>query len=239
MKDSPGEMYALAVVLTMLALTAVVLRCYARRIKKQSLGWDDYTITLALCIPLSLNWTGLGGNNFQCIDENMMYLAQAFSDVITDIMILAIPLPCIWALQMSTKRKLAVCGVFLLGALTVAASVTRLVFTYKIAAATLTGDMDLTYLLTPIVYWPMVESSLGIVGACLPSMRPVVTDGFVGSLWTMLSSSSIWERSRSGSKGSPKMLGDLEGNPLNSSMEELKLRGLKSIKISQRQSFPS
>ena len=36
------------------------------------------------CIPLSLNWTGLGGNNYQCIDENMMYLGQAFSDVITD-----------------------------------------------------------------------------------------------------------------------------------------------------------
>lgn len=36
------------------------------------------------CIPLSLNWTGLGGNNYQCIDKNMMYLGQAFSDVITD-----------------------------------------------------------------------------------------------------------------------------------------------------------
>lgn len=30
---------------------------------------------------------------------------------------------------------------------------------------------------TPIVYWPMVESSLGIVGACLPMLRPL----FVGA----------------------------------------------------------
>jgi hypothetical protein len=36
------------------------------------------------CIPFSLNWTALGDNNFQCIDENMMYLAQASSDVFND-----------------------------------------------------------------------------------------------------------------------------------------------------------
>lgn len=188
------------------------------------------------CIPLSLNWTGLGGNNFQCIDENMMYLGQAFSDVITDVMILSMPLPCIWALQMSKKCKVAICGVFLLGALTVAASVTRLVFTYKIAAATLTGDMDLTYLLTPIVYWPMVESSLGIVGACLPSMRPVFTEGFLSGLRSILSPSSIWERSRNGSKQSPNLIEDLESNRSDSSMEELrlKMKGSKVPKVSQR-----
>lgn len=36
---------------------------------------------------------------------------------------------------------------------------------------------DLTIdLLTPTIYWPMVESSLGIVGACLPLLRPIFTD---------------------------------------------------------------
>ena len=28
---------------------------------------------------------------------------------------------------------------------------------------------------TPLVYWPMIESSLGIVGACLPMLRPLFT----------------------------------------------------------------
>lgn len=48
MKESPGEMYALAAVLTVLASVAVVLRCYARKIKKQTLSWDDYVIVVAL-----------------------------------------------------------------------------------------------------------------------------------------------------------------------------------------------
>ena len=29
-------------------------------------------------------------------------------------------------------------------------------------------------MLSPTLYWPMIESSLGIVGACLPLMRPVL-----------------------------------------------------------------
>ena len=45
------------------------------------------------CYPISVNWTGLGGNGDACIDENMMYLGQAFSDAITDLIILVMPIP--------------------------------------------------------------------------------------------------------------------------------------------------
>ena len=50
-------------------------------------------------------------------------------------------------------------------------------------------------LLTPTVYWPMVESSLGIVGACLPLLRPIFTDtpakNTFSSLRAMISRSSL------------------------------------------------
>ena len=48
MEESPGKMYALAVVLTLLAMLAVALRFYARRIKSAGLAWDDYMILPAL-----------------------------------------------------------------------------------------------------------------------------------------------------------------------------------------------
>ena len=53
MGDSPGEMYALSVLLTLLALLAVLLRLHARRIKRVEFAWDDYLIVLALvsCLP--------------------------------------------------------------------------------------------------------------------------------------------------------------------------------------------
>ena len=47
------------------------------------------------CYPISENWTGLGGTTDTCINENMMYVGQAFSDAITDLIILVMPIPCV------------------------------------------------------------------------------------------------------------------------------------------------
>lgn len=48
MAESAGEMYALAIILGLLAIVVTVLRFYARRIKQASLSWDDYMILPAL-----------------------------------------------------------------------------------------------------------------------------------------------------------------------------------------------
>lgn len=47
------------------------------------------------CYPISENWNGSGGSDETCIHENMMYLGQAFSDAITDLIILVMPIPCV------------------------------------------------------------------------------------------------------------------------------------------------
>ena len=36
--------------------------------------------------------------------------------------------------------------------------------------------VDWKDMFTPTLYWPMVESSLGIVGACLPLLRPIISE---------------------------------------------------------------
>ena len=48
MADSAGMMYTLATVLSVLAIVAVILRFYARRMKQTALSWDDYAILPAL-----------------------------------------------------------------------------------------------------------------------------------------------------------------------------------------------
>ncbi|KAK0515805.1 hypothetical protein JMJ35_001839 [Cladonia borealis] len=274
MGETPGKMYALAVVLTLLAIAAVLLRLYARRITKQRLEWDDYMVFPALlftigtagcmfvgaaigdlgrhteigpdglpvlthhtevfliidfasqltqtltfgftkiavllfynrifgggnfglllyamiglmigwtiafffanlfqCMPISENWTGYGGTVETCIKTVDMYLGQAYSDVISDALILSLPIPKIWTLQLPIRRKLAVNGIFFLGTLVVGAGIAKVVVFRQIAVETLSNDLDLSYMLSPTLYWPMIESSLGIVGACLPLMRPIL-----------------------------------------------------------------
>lgn len=48
MAESAGKMYALAAVLSLLAIVVTILRFYARRIKQASLSWDDHMILPAL-----------------------------------------------------------------------------------------------------------------------------------------------------------------------------------------------
>ncbi|KAK3178291.1 hypothetical protein OEA41_000424 [Lepraria neglecta] len=110
---------------------------------------------LLQCLPITVDWTGWASTG--CIETTKIPAAEEAL--------------AIWALQMSVKHKLAVMFMFLLGALTVGAGVAKLAVFYRIA----NNAVDLTYLLTPTIYWPMVESSLGVVGACLPLMGPVFT----------------------------------------------------------------
>ena len=56
--ESPGKMYALATVLTVLAIAAVILRIHARRMIKSGLAWDDFLVVIAL-VRLYLLATGI------------------------------------------------------------------------------------------------------------------------------------------------------------------------------------
>lgn len=46
--QSPGAVYALVTIMTLLAMVAIGLRFYARRIKHTKLMWDDYMILPAM-----------------------------------------------------------------------------------------------------------------------------------------------------------------------------------------------
>ena len=52
MVQSPGQTVGVTIFLTVMALIAIVLRFCARRLKKVGLGWDDYTILLAMVSSL-------------------------------------------------------------------------------------------------------------------------------------------------------------------------------------------
>ena len=51
----------------------------------------------------------------KCFDFIYFYLAYAITDLITDVMILSLPVPMVWGLHMPTRRKVSVSCIFLLG----------------------------------------------------------------------------------------------------------------------------
>ena len=75
--------------------------------------------TLFQAWPIYQNWTGVGR---KLLDELSMYLALGISDVLTDFIILCLPIPVIHSLHVTTTKKIMVGAILGLGFLYVTAS---------------------------------------------------------------------------------------------------------------------
>ncbi|KAI1101770.1 plasma membrane protein Pth11-like protein [Jackrogersella minutella] len=115
----------------------------------------------------------------KCINWLHAELALCITDFVIDILIIAMPVPLIWRLKLSTGKKIVASGIFLLGAVTVAASLTRLVITVRALAGGWRHDGDEILAITLYLYWGMVECGVGIIAACLPTL----TFLFSGLTW--------------------------------------------------------
>ena len=62
-------------------------------------------------------WTSAATIKAYCDNTNALTVGFVISDVITDVMILIIPLPIVWRLQISTPHKVGLTAIFLLGLL--------------------------------------------------------------------------------------------------------------------------
>lgn len=101
---------------------------------------------LFVCLPV-VPWNVPGATVFaggECMQATEMFLAQSYADFSLDFLILILPLPLIAKLQMRLSRKIQICGVFLVGLMTVAASVTRTAIQYGVAEEYNAGNTDVT-----------------------------------------------------------------------------------------------
>lgn len=101
---------------TLLALSFLItsaLQCHVRNWSLKYLDWSHRKH----CIQAEISWSG-----------------YAISDVVTDLILLLFPVPLVWKLQLTLSKKISVLVVFLLGSLSAAVGITRMVvilyFTY-------------------------------------------------------------------------------------------------------------
>lgn len=67
------------------------------------------------CEPVSYFWNKSGEG--KCFNEIMFFRANGIANMLLDVMILALPMPMVWRLNLAVRQKLAVTGIFLLGSL--------------------------------------------------------------------------------------------------------------------------
>ncbi|RKL04601.1 hypothetical protein BFJ68_g10996 [Fusarium oxysporum] len=112
---------------------------------------------LFACKPIAAGWDVRMSVGATCINRPPIYITQAAFGCITDVMLLVLPIPTVIGLQMSTRQKLGLVGLFAIGSITLITSIVRLV------------------LLLPSLSNPdqscIIEANLLIMCGSLPTLR--------------------------------------------------------------------
>uniref|UniRef100_A0A093XTU6 Heme A synthase n=1 Tax=Talaromyces marneffei PM1 TaxID=1077442 RepID=A0A093XTU6_TALMA len=121
------------------------------------------------CRPLNAFWDrSIDGH---CFNLNTFIIVNQAFNVVMDFVILFLPIPMIWRLHMSTRDKIALNGVFALGGFVCFASIYRIVTLFYISSS------DESYTVYQATLWTHIEPSVGLICACLPTIRGLFPAG--------------------------------------------------------------
>ncbi|KAJ5769392.1 hypothetical protein N7520_003951 [Penicillium odoratum] len=117
------------------------------------------------CWPIAKLWTpNLPG---RCISIGAFGRWNGIANIVTEVLVLCLPYPMAWRLQTSVRQKLILTGIFLMGTFVCFVSIFRVIsFDYDNLG-------DGTYKTIGPSTWSSIEQSVGIICACLPTMRPL------------------------------------------------------------------
>ncbi|KAI1174276.1 hypothetical protein F4777DRAFT_589290 [Nemania sp. FL0916] len=120
-----------------------------------------------LCTPSAYFWdkTIPGGI---CHNVKIAYLIAGTVNLVIDAAVVILPMPKVLGLEMPLEKKISIVGMFSLGGLISIISFVRVLWLIN-------WDLnDVTYTITPGAIYATLEPTLGIVNACLPTMKPAV-----------------------------------------------------------------
>ncbi|KAF5574009.1 integral membrane protein [Fusarium pseudoanthophilum] len=121
--------------------------------------------TIWQCVPIKGAWDK--SVDAKCIDSNKFWVAYAVLNILTDVMVLALPIMPIVRLQTSRREKLLLCCIFLLGGFVTITSILRVTS----VSNSLRNKKDMTWNFIDRGVWTLIEANLGIIAACLPVLR--------------------------------------------------------------------
>ncbi|KAK8076768.1 hypothetical protein PG994_004040 [Apiospora phragmitis] len=105
----------------------------------------------------------------KCSDTRILVVLQGVGNVATDVWLILLPLPAVWALQMPLRQKIAVSSMFMVGVIACVASMVGLVY----RAQYYTAGEDNIRLVVPVWVTCMVEETAGVIICCSPATTMV------------------------------------------------------------------
>ncbi|KAK2813907.1 hypothetical protein FQN50_000308 [Emmonsiellopsis sp. PD_5] len=165
---------ALVVKLALLLIIARVFSPYKKTVKfiyallAVLFGYyiSGLIIKIRPCNPIPAYWGAAQGS---CLNQRIILICDSVVSVTSDLMILFLPLPLAWSLQMDTRKKLRVMAILGAGGLATAFSIYRLAMVVAIGASP-----NQVMVFTKVVLSGNAEIGIGLICACLPALNALV-----------------------------------------------------------------
>ncbi|KAK3694392.1 hypothetical protein B0T22DRAFT_69931 [Podospora appendiculata] len=127
---------------------------------------------LTACVPLEAfwNWSLFWVTPVYCQPATIWW-GNAALHIVSDLVIMTIPLPILSQLNLPRRQKYALVGVFGLGFFVCIVSVLRLLALISVTKET---PIDSTYNSAQLIYWTTVEVNAAIVCACIMTLKPLI-----------------------------------------------------------------
>ncbi|KAF1353932.1 major facilitator superfamily domain-containing protein [Delphinella strobiligena] len=146
-------------------------------------------VTIVQCNPVSATFTYPTPDTAHCTDIVTIYLASAPVNIITDLAILFLPMPILTSMRLPKKQKIILVVTFGFGVFVAVVDIIRIAnlqaaSTYRLKEIThdvAEGNMnsvdatDFSWYSSFSFMWSAIEVNLGIMCACVPALKPLVS----------------------------------------------------------------
>ncbi|KAL9581923.1 MAG: hypothetical protein Q9212_003598 [Teloschistes hypoglaucus] len=128
------------------------------------------SIAFAKCAiqPIHAAWDrALGLEPKHCINNVRFLVASGSVNVGLNAIVFALPIPLLWRLRISTRQHIILTAIFTLAGFVVLVSIIWVVVLSRVKSE------DITWSYINVGIWGALEPSLGVICACIPSLRPL------------------------------------------------------------------
>ncbi|MCJ1308866.1 hypothetical protein MMC25_002521 [Agyrium rufum] len=172
-------LYLVAVALPKLSILLFLLRVFVSKTERVityvlmgliiSNCVGSFVAVFLQCQPFAFAWnkTLEGGH---CFNQNAFYRYLSLPNIVTDVVLLALPVNLVYKLHVTRNQKYGLLLVFATGSFGVISSCIRFSIFFGENAFS-----DPTWASVPLIIWTIIEAGTYVVAACLPTLRPLFT----------------------------------------------------------------